>query len=146
MELPLWLLHSASVWFMTGLIWLVQLVHYPLMDQVAPERFETFHAAHSGRITWIVLPVMLTQLGTALLLQVQSPAGLGSEVRWGCLGLSLAVFAATGLLSVPAHSRLASGFQAGAHRFLVLGNWVRTLAWTAHAALVFQGTLGLLRS
>ena len=35
-----WLLpvHIAVTWYMTGVIWFVQLVHYPLMDGVGRER------------------------------------------------------------------------------------------------------------
>ena len=64
----IWWLHVASVWFMTGLIWLIQLVHYPLMDRIPPDGFIEFHQSHSFRITWIVAPVMLLELMTSILL------------------------------------------------------------------------------
>jgi hypothetical protein len=37
---------------------------------------------------------------------------------------------------VPAHGRLAEGFDAGVHARLVATNWIRTMAWTLRGALV----------
>jgi hypothetical protein len=34
------------------------------------------------------------------------------------------------------HRRLERGFDADAHRRLVLGNWVRTVAWTARGVIL----------
>jgi hypothetical protein len=139
-----WLLHAAAVWFMTGLIWLIQCVHYPLFLRVGRAEFEDFHRLHSRWITWIVGPVMLLELFTAGALFVP---GLGPDWiplthRASCLLLSLAVFAFTALFSVPAHGRLAAnGRDEGTIRFLIASNWLRTVAWSAHAALATGLTL-----
>jgi hypothetical protein len=37
---------------------------------------------------------------------------------------------------VPRHDELRRGFERRAHRGLVAGNWLRTVAWTARGALV----------
>ena len=131
----IWLGHLISVAWMTGLIWLIQVVHYPLMRDVAPERFPSFHAAHSAGITPIVMGPMLLELGTAVLLVVACPPWLRSWEAWSMLGLSLVVFAATAVLSVPAHGALSDGFDPVAHARLVETNWVRTVAWTLHLLL-----------
>ncbi len=132
-----WKLHFASVAFMTGLIWLVQLVHYPLMSLVDRGRFAEFHSAHSFRITWIVAPIMGLELVTAVLLPLLGAAEV--QVAWICLALTGLVFASTALLSVPEHSRLSSGFLGDAHLRLVQTNWVRTVAWSIHLVIcLFQ--------
>jgi hypothetical protein len=140
----LWVLHFASVAFMTGLVWLIQMVHYPLMRLVEPSRFAEFHLEHSSRITWIVGPVMVLELLSAALLVMNRPQGLSPAVVWLSLGLSLWVFLATGLLSVPAHAQLSQGFADAPHRFLVLTNWLRTLAWSLHLGLAVFATARLL--
>lgn len=132
----LWILHLCSVAFMTGLIWLIQLVHYPLMDRVPMERFSEFHAAHSFRITGIVGPVMGLELLTGVGLVV-----LGRPWAWGFLLLTGVTFGATAFLSVPAHSRLSQGFDPVSHAFLVRSNWVRTLAWSLHLGLGISSAL-----
>jgi len=129
----IWKLHFASVAFMAGLIWLVQLVHYPLMSLVDRARFAEFHAAHSFRITWIVAPVMLLEAATAGLLPLMSV--VEPKLAWICVGLTGVAFASTGLLSVPQHSRLSSGFAGDAHSRLVQTNWVRTIAWSIHLVI-----------
>ncbi|MBC7793661.1 MAG: hypothetical protein H7Z43_08120 [Clostridia bacterium] len=123
--------NAAATWLMVGVIWTIQLVHYPLFDRVASERFVAFHTTHSTRITWVVAPAMLTELVTSGVL-----AWHGKPVaRVGFVCAALAwIF--TGLLSVPAHNALARGFDAGAHARLVSTNWLRTAIWTLHGVLV----------
>jgi hypothetical protein len=41
----------------------------------------------------------------------------------------------TFLVQVPLHARLGTGFDAAAHRRLVLSNSLRTLAWTGRGVL-----------
>jgi hypothetical protein len=130
-----WFLHFASVAFMTGLIWLIQLVQYPLMDRVAPADFPAYHAAHSTRITFIVGPAMILELATAAGLVMAAGSGRVSHpLAWTCLALTVGVFASTAFLSVPQHAILGSGFDAAAHARLVSTNWVRTILWSAHLA------------
>lgn len=128
------ILHLVCVAFMAGLIWLIQLVHYPLMSMVAVDQFQAFHSAHSFRITWIVAPVMaLELLSGALLLFQASEADRG----WAglCFGLTFFVFGVTAFYSVPAHGVLAGGFDEKAHIRLVSTNWLRTIAWSLHLGL-----------
>lgn len=135
----LWIAHAASVWFMTGLIWLIQLVHYPLMNRVAADQFIEFHRAHSSRITWIVAPAMLLQLTTSIALLVNPPPALvGTPVQLAFL-LSLGVFCATAFLAIPAHGQLSRGYSTETHQRLVQTNWVRTLLWSTHALLTAWG-------
>ena len=130
------LAHAVSTWFLAGLIWTIQVVHYPLFAAVGDDRFVAYEAAHSARITWIIaVPWAIQGLTTAALL-VAPPAGVGRG-----LVLVLAVLAAipvvvTIALSVPAHTVLGGGFDAAAHSRLTGTNWLRTGAWTAHAVLV----------
>ncbi len=48
------LLHLGSTWFMVGLIWLIQIVHYPLFARVGVEQFVPYEREHSRLITYIV--------------------------------------------------------------------------------------------
>jgi hypothetical protein len=123
--------HTFAVAWMTGLIWLVQFVHYPLMARVGRSEFAAYHRSHSLRISWIVIPLMTAELVTAVGLVLVSP---GWDA-YACLGLTVACFAFTALLSVPCHSQLAKGFDQEVHRRLVLGNWPRMLAWSAHSLI-----------
>lgn len=115
---------------MTGLIWMVQLVHYPSFRFVS-ESFQPFHRFHSNRITWIVLPVMAVELITACVLALQ----LKNTLWILNLGGVLLIWAATALLSVPQHNLLAKESNAQTIKRLVTTNWVRTLLWTARSVV-----------
>ena len=129
----------ASTLPLVGLIWTIQLVHYPLFDAVRGDLFARFHRAHSMRITWIVMPLMVVELGAAIGgVALFEPAShlLGHVATWAGFLAVVVIWAATFLLSVPMHDRLAAGFDVVAHRRLVWTNWVRTAAWTARGVLL----------
>lgn len=59
--------------------------------------------------------------------------------------LDLCVIIATVVREAPLHARLdREGYQAPPIRQLVLGNWVRTVLWTANALLLLVWTAQLL--
>jgi len=130
------LVQVASTWAMTGIIWLVQLVQYPSFANVDAGSFEAFHAHHSAGISVLVAPLMIVEALSAFAflwvpLRVQSPWQI-----WLGIGLILIIWASTFLLQMPAHNRLSFGFDEDSWRLLVRSNWLRTLAWSARAALV----------
>lgn len=126
------LVHAASTCAMTGLIWFVQIVHYTLMSKVGSAGYEHYQDAHMKRTTWVVAPLMLTELASAVALLIV----LGVTI-WTIAGLIMLalIWVSTATLQVPAHNRMLKGFDADAHRRLVGTNWVRTLLWTLRAIL-----------
>ncbi len=117
----------ACCLLMTGLIWLIQLVHYPSFHLADPQRFQEFHLQHSSRITFIVAPLMGLELVTAMLLVRER----GDSYAWwlNLLGVVL-IWACTAFLSVPLHNQLANGYNTDKINALVLTNWPRTVIWT----------------
>ncbi|MEM9998300.1 MAG: hypothetical protein AAF809_11415 [Bacteroidota bacterium] len=138
------LAHLFATLTMFGVIWIVQVVHYPLFAGVGPERFVAYEAGHATRITWIVMPTMFLELGTALALVWTRPDALPAWMVWVGLALVGVVWLSTALIQVPLHSTLAAGFDAEAHARLVSTNWIRTVAWTLRAGLVLWMTALLL--
>jgi len=139
--MSLLLLNAGATWFMTGLIWFVQVVHYPLFATVGPERFAAYHDAHRRRTTWVVLPVMSLELLTAVALAWYPPAAVPPAAAWLGLALVLIVWTSTAVLQVPGHTRLATRYEDTTARALTIGNWVRTAAWSARAGLLL-GMIG----
>jgi hypothetical protein len=62
------LANVAAVIFMTGFIWTVQLVHYPLFDRVGEEAFPAYETAHNRLFFLVAGPGILATLATAVLL------------------------------------------------------------------------------
>ncbi len=130
------LAHAAATWFLVGLIWVIQVVHYPLMAQVAPAHFERYQQAHMSRITWVVAPMMLIEAFSALWIALSPPLFVPPVQAWMGLGLVLLIWISTAALSVPAHNALLRGFEPKAHRRLVQSNWFRTIGWSLRAVMV----------
>ena len=130
------LLNLASTGVMIGIIWFVQVVHYPLFARVGRDGFAAYEAAHSRRTTWVVAPPMLVELATGVWLAIFPPPGVSRTLLWTGRALIAVIWLSTAFLQVPAHRRLERGFDAKPHRALVLGNWIRTIAWTARGIIV----------
>ena len=62
------LANVVSTLFMVGLIWMVQIVHYPLFDDVGQENYVRYQQRHQRNITYVVAPVMFVELATSILL------------------------------------------------------------------------------
>lgn len=127
-------LHAASTWALVGLIWTIQVVHYPLFSRVGEEQFPIYEREHCRRITWIVAPMMLVELVTAYLLWRADP-GLYQTAGLVIVG---SLWGVTGLFFTPLHNRLSNGFEPRAHDLLVWANWLRTALWSVRGILVFQ--------
>lgn len=125
----------AVTWALVGLIWTVQIVHYPLLSGVGTDGFHAYHGRHAQAITWIVGPLMLAEIVLAASLALTPVAGVSALLSWVGLALVGLAWGATALVSVPLHRRLDAGFDAGVHRRLVDTNWIRTAAWTARGAI-----------
>jgi hypothetical protein len=130
---------------MFGVIWVVQLVHYPLFAGVGAEGFVAYEAAHKVRITLVVFPAMTLELGTAVALLWLRPDVVPPWMVWVGLALVGVVWLSTAFVQVPLHTTLSGGFEGGAHARLVATNWIRTAAWTLRAGLVLWMAALLLR-
>ncbi len=138
------MMNLALSLFMTGVIWYVQIVHYPLFHQVGQGQFATYHAAHTSLTTTVVALPMLAELGLSLLLVVARPAGVSAAVAWLLCGLVVMIFAVTALISVPIHAQLgAGGYEPALVNRLVNTNWLRTVAWTARSVILLSLALGI---
>lgn len=130
------IIHLASTLGLTGLIWFVQIVHYPLMNQVDERAFARYHREHVRRTTSVVAAPMIVEAVTAAAIAIEPPARIPEWQAWLGLLLVGVIWASTVMLQVPAHRRLEQGFLGRTHRRLVATNWMRTAAWSLRAVLV----------
>ena len=122
---------------LTGLIWTVQLVHYPGLALVGKAEFARYHAAHTARMGALVGPLMVLELLLAGWLAWAGRAALPHGAGWWSLALVLGAWAVTFFISVPFHNRLA----AGGYDYITIDgltrtNWLRTGAWTLRLGLL----------
>jgi hypothetical protein len=133
------IIHLVATAFMAGLIWFVQVVHYPLFALVPAEASPGYAAEHQRRTASVVGAPMAVEGVSVLWLFAAPPDGLG-RVLPTLGGLVLAVvLASTVLVQVPRHGRLA--VETDADRIddivggLVRSNWVRTAGWSVRVVL-----------
>lgn len=126
-------LQVLTTFYMFGLIWFVQVVHYPLMGSVGEAFFVAYERKHTILTTYVVMPAMLIELGTAGLLLIQAPK---DPVWWAnAIGVGL-IWASTFFIQVPLHGQLSEQFSESAHLQLVQSNWIRTVLWTLRSGLL----------
>jgi hypothetical protein len=129
---------------MTGVIWFVQIVHYPLFAHVGEANFAAYHARHSDRTTRVVALPMLLELILSGLLLVVRPFAISAGVAWSGFALAVATWATTFFIAVPLHGQLGAGHDPALIARLVATNRLRTAIWTAHLALLTSSLLHLL--
>lgn len=126
---------------MTGVIWVVQVVLYPLFAPYAQKgefsELEKLHSYYTPKITVVVLPLMFLELALSL----------GGVITWAShlelflLLPVLAAWAATFFISVPCHNAIASNSEAQLKREavsrLITTNWLRTFLWSGRAVALW---------
>ncbi|MCS6773548.1 MAG: hypothetical protein NZ693_05470, partial [Thermoflexales bacterium] len=128
------LVNLVASLFMTGVIWYVQVVHYPLFARVGQAAFPTYHALHSEWTTAVVGLPMLVELLASIWLLLDRPPGVTLLVAIVLFGLTALIWGVTAFVSVPLHSQLSvRGFEPELIAQLVRTNWIRTLAWSARS-------------
>ena len=124
------IVHLVSTAAMVGLIWFVQVVHYPLFASVGADGFAAYEARHQTLTSFVVGPPMALEGVAALWLVFDPPEAVGRG--WPLVGLLVlgVVHASTVFLQVPQHTALSQGFDAVRARRLVRTNWIRTAGWS----------------
>ena len=117
-------IHFAGCFYMTGVILVIQFIHYPCFAQIERSKFAQFHNGHSNALGWIAGPAMIVELLSALYIAREA-----SSLAILNLCAVLLLWGITFLVSVPAHNRLARGFEEQAWHRLIGTNWFRTALW-----------------
>ena len=136
MEKTIFILQIASTFFLTGVIWVIQIVQYPFFAHVGAENFAKYHDDYRFRITPVVAPAMILELLTAIFLLFYPPENIDIKLIWLGLVLTLIVWASTFFLQVPLHEKLAQGVNSQTLAALVRTNWIRTVCWSLRGGLV----------
>lgn len=124
------ILEAFRLAFDTGmltLIWIVQLVIYPSLSRYSESNLKSWHPIYTKRVTYIVMPLMLGQLGLSIYNIMQSP-NTASILH---LTLILSAWAITFLRAVPLHQSIDNSLESiKTANELIKINKSRTLIWT----------------
>lgn len=127
------IINILASFFMAGLIWFIQIVHYPAFLKVKADNFQSFHRFHVSKTGLVVIPPMLAELGTSVWLT------FAFEKLWiyNASGLALVIgtWLSTFVVQIRIHKKLQDqNFEQFISR-LVISNWIRTVLWSAKAAI-----------
>ena len=115
---------STSV--MAGVIWVIQLLHYPSFHFINEKKYVEFQHFHMQRISFIVIPVMIIELASALLFAYFFLSSLTIIL----LALVLGVWVITFIFFTNMHQNLTNGYDPTIVDRLVQINWSRTALWS----------------
>ena len=125
--------HLVATVFMVGLIWFVQVVHYPLFNRISGDASIQYAAEHQRRTAWVVGLPMLAEGITTLWLFFDPINGRLLPLLGGLILLKIHL--STIFLQIPLHKKLSRGHEREVVRKLVATNWIRTIGWTIRAAI-----------
>ncbi len=123
---------STSV--MVGVIWVIQLLHYPSFHFISDQKYIEFQHFHMQRISFIVVPVMLIELASALLLAYFFESSLTIIL----LALVLGIWAITFIFFTNMHQKLTDGYDHSIVDRLVQINWSRTALWSLRLIILLS--------
>ena len=123
-----------STSLMVGVIWVIQLLHYPSFHFINDKKYIEFQNFHMRRISFIVIPTMLTELASALLLAYFFRSSLTIIL----LALLLGVWAITLIFFTNMHQKLTNGYNQTIVYRLVQINWSRTILWSLRLIILLS--------
>lgn len=130
------LLNLIVTAMLTGLIWTIQLVHYPSFRFIREEDFIEFEKFHCKSISFIVAPLMSIELILANLLIIYDFNSIYFNHFLIAFFLVLIVWLSTLIFQMPYHKKLEEGFDHKVQKLLVKSNWIRTMAWSIRLLLL----------
>ncbi|NGP88402.1 hypothetical protein [Fodinibius halophilus] len=129
------LINISSSLFMTGLIWFVQIVHYPSFLDINAQDLPLYHKNHIKRTGYVVIPPMLIELITSIWLVIAFKTLWDFNIAG--LVLVVLIWISTFILQAPMHQRLQELAEPRLIKKLVYTNWIRTFLWS------FKSLVGL---
>jgi len=129
------LANFVATCLMTGVIWFVQWVHYPLLAKIPVDRAVETAIEHQRRTGQVLAIPMAVEGFTTLGLLISRPESV--QIFWPWFGAVLLAVALGGtvFVSVPLHAKMATNPTTDIGRRLVVTNWPRTIAWSLRAVV-----------
>ena len=110
------------------LIWIVQRIVYPSFLHYDVTNLIKWHTQYTSRFTFIVMPLMLGQLGISIY-QLIMEINLYTVLS---LIIIILIWLSTFLQFVPIHAKISNGnVTQKMLDSLIKKNWIRTFLWTA---------------
>lgn len=131
----LFFLNVISAFLLTGVIWTIQIVHYPSFHYIDKLSFVNFHQFHERRISIIVMPLMILELISSVALYFNDMSNHTFLLNLIIVGL---IWCSTFFIQVPIHNILSQKKDNRMIKKLVNTNWIRTFLWSMRMLLIID--------
>jgi uncharacterized membrane protein len=127
-------LHAILTLIFTGIIWFVQIVHYPLLKYV--DNIENYEKQHKKIVMIPAIIIMTLETITGVLLLLYKPNNVSYLSVYIGLILIAIIQYQTWFNQVPCHNKLSTGFSLESRDSLIKTNWIRTISYTLRSLLI----------
>ena len=129
-------IHLISTSMIVAIIWIVQILHYPTFKFIDQKKYEEFQDFHMKRISYIIIPIMLVELSSGVIVLIidsslYTPFGVS-------LVLLIFIWILTALLFSKVHTYLLKGYDEDSINKLISLNWIRTVSWTIRLIILLK--------
>lgn len=136
MAITVVLINACSSLYLTGIIWYVQIAHYPLFPITGKELFGLYETSLITRTAVATAPIMVLELvGGIWLLFVEVPE-ISFTLRIVGFVLIALLWLITGFVQLPLHANLTMGFNERLFQLVITTNWIRVILWSTRTAVV----------
>ena len=126
-------IHLLATAILTGAIWVIQLIHYPVFKYIDKSYFKLFMKFHVRGILIFVLPFMLIEIVSGTYLFI---IGHNSILFLFSLVILYLIWISTLLIFSNYHKELQQDKDNDIINKLVKYNWFRALGWTVRLILI----------
>lgn len=126
----------ASTFFMVGLIWHMQIVHFPLFLIINEKQFHHYYVAHAYSSRWVIFIPMFIELLTGIGLFIWRPEPLKTWSLGVLTGLLVFLWLYTLLVMIPMQKNLKNEYSIDMIYNVTWANWARTVAWSARGIIL----------
>jgi len=120
----------------TGVVWFMQVVHYPLLTYTNPDKWTEFNEKRRMYTMMLTYPLMAFEALTGftlILLATQSPSYPYLAVS---LGILLALLIYTFMYLNPLLKKMTGPADEISHKKFIKLHWVRTIGWSLRLLLL----------
>ena len=122
--------HFISTSIMVGVIWIIQLVHYPTFLFIDKQKYFNFQKFHMSKVSYIVMPAMTVELFSGIYILLYSENLIENNLFLLAFSFLVLNWVITGLVFVKIHNSLLIEYNMQTILLLVKLNWIRTTLWS----------------
>jgi len=130
METIFLLFNLTSTLLIAGVLWFVQLVHYPLFNEIPAKNMVNYGYYHIQKISGIINLLFIVDFTTIVFLLLL----VNSDLSATLMIINIAIFGFIVILTritfLPIHQKLSKNPNSFLISKLINLNWIRTLVWS----------------